>query len=756
MAVVFLAEDRKHQRQVAVKVLRSELAQSLGADRFLKEIAIAAQLTHPHVLPLHDSGEADGLLYYVMPFVEGESLRDRLRREHQLPVADALRILRDVADALAYAHSRGIVHRDIKPENILLTGEHAVVTDFGIARAVDAAGSDRLTETGLAVGTPWYMSPEQAGGADRLDGRADIYSLGCVAYEMLAGEPPFTGPNLPAVIARHTLDPVPPLRTLRPAVPEPLVRAIEQALAKLPADRFATAAQFADALGAGGATSDHPRAPVSRPRRLAVGVAATGLLAAAAAWWVPRMLGGGPSSAIRSVAVLPLANLTGDSAEEYFVDGIHEALIADLSRISGLRVISRTSVLQFRGTTRSIPEIAGTLHVDAVIEGSVLRAGDSVRILASLIGASTDQNLGTVTHVAALRDVLGLLRDVAWRIAGDLAAVTARSHDSTADAREPVDPAAYDVYLRARHLMSSLPGEHWLSAPGLYHEAIARDSTFGLAQAGLAWAYFVTGYFGLRPQREVWPLARETARRALRLDDGLAEAHTALGYLALFADWDLEGAERSLRRALALAPNDAMARHGYADLLAVRGRPDESLAQMELARAADPLSPLVLGAVIGHLYLSRRFPDVLEEAGRFQEMSGRPRGGLSFVAASLWELARYDEALATYRRVWAENAALLDLVARGEAGGGPPGALRAVADYLAASGVGAPYDIAAFYARAGERDGAFQWLERALDHHGATVIHFAADPAFDVLHEDPRFGALLARIGLPATTPARP
>ncbi len=248
MAIVYLADDLKHGRKVAIKVLRPELAAALGPERFLREIEIAAGLHHPHVLPLYDSGEADGFLYYVMPLAEGESLRDRLSRENQLPLDDALKIARDVADALSYAHSRGVVHRDIKPDNILLESGHAVVTDFGIARAIDEAGGEKLTQTGLAIGTLSYMSPEQATGQTVLDGRSDVYALGCVLYEMLVGEPPYTGPTPQAIIAKRFSDPIPSARRIRQAIPETIDTAIHKALESAPADRFATALEFSEAL----------------------------------------------------------------------------------------------------------------------------------------------------------------------------------------------------------------------------------------------------------------------------------------------------------------------------------------------------------------------------------------------------------------------------------------------------------------------------------------------------------------------------
>src|SRR5438874_10374052 len=348
MATVYLAQDRKHHRQVAIKVLKPELAAALGPERFLREIDTAARLNHPHILPLHDSGEAEGFLFYVMPYVDGESLRDRLSREKQLPLGDALQIAREVADALSYAHSHDVVHRDIKPENILFEAGHAVVTDFGIARAITAAGGEKLTGTGIAVGTPAYMSPEQAAASARVDERSDIYSLGCVLYEMLAGEPPFTGPSAESIVRQHLAAAPPQVSAMRAAVPPAIDEAIVRALAKTPADRFATAAEFVVALAA---PAPRVRATGRRTSRLAAGAAAT-LLAAAAGLFVLSRPHGTPALAGRtgqSIAVLPFVNVSGAPQEEYLSDGISEELINALSKLPQLQVVARPSSFAFKG-----------------------------------------------------------------------------------------------------------------------------------------------------------------------------------------------------------------------------------------------------------------------------------------------------------------------------------------------------------------------------------------------------------------------
>jgi len=408
MATVFLAEDRKHHRAVAIKVLHSELAAVLGAERFLREIEIAARLQHPHILPLYDSGSAAGFLYYVMPYVEGESLRDRLTREKQLPQDDALRIATEVAGALAYAHSRGIVHRDIKPENIMLSGGTAVVADFGIARAVRAAGDEQhLTQTGTIVGTPAYMSPEQATGSSEIDGRSDQYSLSCVVYEMLVGEPPFTGPTAQAVIARHSLDMVSPPSIVRSTIPDAVEEAVLRALSKLPADRYPTAALFAEALNKpSAATGAVRRATLAgvrahRPawRRALPAVAVAALVATGAALWARRHSTGAGSGEIggldpRHVAVLYFADESRAQSLGYLADGLTEALIDALRQVSTLTVVSKNGVAPYRHTTMSLDSLARALGTGTIVQGNVEETGGRYRVSVNLVDGASGADLG--------------------------------------------------------------------------------------------------------------------------------------------------------------------------------------------------------------------------------------------------------------------------------------------------------------------------------------------------------------------------
>ncbi len=429
MATVFLAQDLKHHRSVAIKVLHAELTAELGAERFLREIEIAARLQHPHILPLYDSGAAAGFLYYVMPYVEGESLRDRLTREKQLPQEDALRIATEVAGALAYAHSRGVVHRDIKPENIMLSGGTAVVTDFGIARAVSAAGDEHhLTQTGTIIGTPAYMSPEQSAGAGEIDGRSDEYSLACVVYEMLVGAPPFTGPTAQAIIARHSLDMVSPPSIVRATIPDAVEGAILRALSKVPADRYPTTALFAEALNTpSAATGAHRRATLERGikrsrsamRRL-LPVAA--VVAAFAGYLAIRSVRVGRGIAVsaldpKHIAVLYFDDLSRDHSLGYFADGITEALIADLARVQPLTVISRNGVTAYRGLTVQPDSIARALAVGTVVAGSVERTGDRFRVTVRLVDGASGADFKRATFDQRAGDVLIIRDSLAGRVA---------------------------------------------------------------------------------------------------------------------------------------------------------------------------------------------------------------------------------------------------------------------------------------------------------------------------------------------------
>ncbi|HEY7029138.1 MAG TPA: serine/threonine-protein kinase [Gemmatimonadales bacterium] len=430
MATVYLAEDLKHHRKVALKVLRPELAAALGSERFVREVEIAAHLQHPHILPLFDSGEADGFLYYVMPFVDGESLRERLKRERAIPIVEGVRILREVVDALAYAHQHGVVHRDIKPDNVMLSGRHAVVTDFGVAKAVSAAGEDKLTTVGVALGTPTYMAPEQAMGETSLDQRADIYSVGALAYELFTGSPPFEKATAQALLSAHVLEkPVPPLARrmeMAPALSDLVMRCLE----KEKDARYQTAEEMIPALEvlgtpSGGVTPTHTRplpATKLHQRRSGtiIGVIAAVLVVLAMASWTLFRRGGTGTGKINQLAVLPIQDLSGK--DQVFVDAMHDALISAIARKQVVGVVSRSAVMRFKGGSGTTEEIAKALHADAIIEATVFRDGERIRINVQMTEPVTLRYLWAQTYERDVKDVLDAQREIVDTIAAEVAA----------------------------------------------------------------------------------------------------------------------------------------------------------------------------------------------------------------------------------------------------------------------------------------------------------------------------------------------
>ncbi|HVH66675.1 MAG TPA: protein kinase [Gemmatimonadales bacterium] len=756
MASVYLASDLKHRRSVAVKVLHAELAAALGPDRFLREIEIAARLTHPHILPLHDSGDAAGFVYYVMPYVEGESLRDRLNREKQLPVEDALRIASAVASALAYAHDRDVVHRDVKPENILLSGREAFVADFGIARAITAAAGDRLTATGVTVGTPAYMSPEQAAADPALDGRSDVYSLGCVLYEMLAGQPPFTGPTAESVVRQHLAVPPPPITHIRPAVPAALERVIEQALAKSPADRFATAYQFAEALAAAGRNGRAPTPRGRRSRTLLGGAGALALVTGLGLWAYGRSHA--PAAGARrleSLAVLPLDNLSRDSSQAYFVDGMTEALIADLSKIRALRVVSRRSVMRYKAVARPLPEIARELHVDAVIEGSVVQAGDRVRVTVELIDAATDRHMWAETYDRRRPDVLGLQTEVARAVAREVrVAVTPEEQARLAPPR-PVNLRAHDAYLLGRYFWNQRTREGLGKAFQHFQQAIKEDPRYAAAYAGLADYYNVLPFYSRTPPREAFPEAKAAAQKALALDDGLAEAHASLAYIKAYYDWDWAGAEREFQRALELNPSYAAAHHSYSRLLAAQGRIDEALAEIRRAEQVEPISMLLKANTAMILFFGRRYDDAIARLRETLEIDSTFDVALWGLGLTYEQKGMYPAAIGALEQAASlshRDPNVLSSLGHAYAAAGRRAEAAQLADELAKQaqrGYVSSYFFALIYVGEGESDRAVAALSRAAEERSTLLVYLRRDPRFANLHSHAGFQALLGRLHLP-------
>ncbi len=716
MATVYLAEDLKHHRRVAVKVLRPDLAAVLGSERFLREIRIAARLSHPHILGLHDSGEAAGSLFYVMPYVQGESLREALDREGQLPLEDVLRITGQVAAALQYAHGRGVVHRDIKPENILLYEGEAVLADFGIALAAGGVAEGRLTGTGISLGTPQYMSPEQATGEPEPDPRSDVYSLACVVYEMLAGEPPYAGRTAHAVLAKQLTDPAPSVRRLRPTVPAAVERALMKALSATPADRFATPDAFVEALAAPDTSADR-----------------------------------------HSVAVLPFVNLSADPENEYFADGITEDVIAHLSKVRTLDVISRTSVMPYKKREQSLREIGTELGVGTLLEGSVRRAGNRVRIVAQLLDAETDQHLWAETYDRELTDIFAIQTDVALQIAAALRATL--SHDEqTRIQKEPThNIEAYQLYLQGRQWYLRFTDEGMVKAIGLFERAIQKDPEYALAYVALAGCHLeIGGTEGGGPghgtPQEHYVRARAALDRALALDPGLGAAHCILGLLKFGWEFDWSGAERELQAAMALNPGNADAYGFYGRMLSAMERHDEAIAMVRKARELDPIayrsdliSTLIRAGRVAEadplaralVALDPENPRSHSTLGWVLLKQGQPEAGIAEMEKAVSLLPTGTLFLGQLGQSYAELGREEDA--------------RAVARQLEALSreqYVEPYHLAYVYTGLGEYDAAMDRLEQAFDERSGMIHGIKGSFLFTALHGHPRFEALLRKMNL--------
>ncbi|HEX5073885.1 MAG TPA: protein kinase [Gemmatimonadaceae bacterium] len=721
MATVYLAHDVRHERPVAIKVFRPAVGASFGTERFGREIKLLARLRHPFILPLLDSGETAGALYFVMPYVDGESLRSRLTREGRLPVEEAVELARSVADALAYAHSEGVVHRDVKPENVLLSRQgHAVLADFGIARGRSTSGgaAGHLTEDGLALGTTVYMSPEQALGEPDVDGRSDIYSLGITLYEMLAGRPPFSGPNAIAIISQHlTVQPT-ALSAARADVPPAVEQAVSRALAKERAARFAAASDFARALRVGSA-SPNPEVRQEAAERT-------------------------------SIAVLPFGNLSADKENEYFSDGITEELIGLLAKVSGLRVVSRSSAFAFKGKNASAREIGATLDVRFLLEGSVRRAGSRLRVTAQLIRVSDDSPLWSETYDRQIEDIFAVQDDISARIVETITRTLPVGHLSgLQQVRQPRSLEAYNLCLLGRYHWNKRDQASLRQALDLFGQAAEIDPTYAPAHSGIADACALLASYAHAPPTEMYPRAAAAAAQAIALDESLAEGHASLGFAKYNWEWDWEGAERELRRAIALNPSYATAHQWLAMFLAGLGRADEAL---PIARRAIDLDPLSVNANMA-LGAAFQFGGRLDEAVRqFRRVVAMQPG---FALASVWLCATHaimgqgEESLAVAERMlqsMGEVRLVRACLAMAYAASGRTAEARQIQADLASSPMPL-FQHAMIHAIIGDDATAFDWLERAFIAR-TDMYTLRVHPAFARMRAQPRFVRLLERLGL--------
>ncbi|MGK2962769.1 MAG: protein kinase domain-containing protein [Gemmatimonadaceae bacterium] len=692
MATVYLADDLRHERRVAVKVLNAELSHALGADRFLREIKLAARLNHPHIVPLFDSGEAGGALYYVMPVIEGESLRDRLLRDGRIPSDEAVDLARGVASALDYAHRHGVVHRDIKPENIMLQDGEAVVMDFGIAKAVSVAAGDTLTQAGMMIGTPAYVSPEQAAGENFIDGRSDQYSLACVLYEMLSGRKPFTGASPQAVLSKRFSDPVPSVREVYPEVTMEIETAVTKALAKNATERYST-------------TSDFARALIASPGSTPDGMTATG---------------SGPG-APKSIAVLPFTNTSADPEGDFFADGIAEEIINALSKINSLKVSSRTSSFAFKGKNEDIREIGRRLQVSTVLEGSIRKAGKRLRLMAQLVNANDNSQLWADRYDRELEDVFEIQDEISASIVAALRVVLSDDEKRAIEQVPTANVEAYGFYLRGRQYFHQHRRKNHEYARQMFERAIELDPGYALAYAGVAdCCSFLYQYFDASPSNLQRAIA--ASLRAIELAPNLAEAHASRG-LAVSLSGAFAEAKREFETAVRLDPKSFEAAYFFARSCVAEGDNEAAAKWFERAvsvRPEDYASHALLATVYSALgrkedsiQASRRAYDT---ARKHLDLNPDDPRALYMGAMSLTMLGESEKA-----RDWNRRALAMDP--------DDPSVL---------------YNIACAFSMEGQKAEAIDALKKALSHGFGHWKWIENDSDLDSIRDEPAFIELLS------------
>ncbi len=753
MSRVFVATEKALGRRVVIKVLPPDLSAAVSTERFRREILLAAGLQHAHIVPVLTAGTSDGLPYFTMPYVDGESLRARLERDGTVPVRDCIAVLRDVSQALAYAHERGVIHRDIKPDNILLSGGVAMVTDFGVAKAISAAGGDStLTSVGLALGTPAYMAPEQGTGDPTSDRRADIYALGAVGYEMLCGRTLFPGRSPQQTLMAHAVEAPKPVGECRPDTPPALAALIMQCLEKDPAKRPASAAallQSIDSVMSGGTAI---RAAMPRRRRTAVAglIALAAVIALAGYFAATRRAPPLPSE--RSIAVLPFDPLGGKPEDEYFGDGMAEELITALSKVPGLRVAARSSAFAFKGKNEDARSIGRQLNVSAVLGGTVRREGKHLRVTARLESADSAREIWSETYDRNETDVFAVQDELTRAIVGALQLRLTPSSGAAIAKRGTANIEAYNLYLHGRFFYEKRSEDGLVKAADNFSQAIALDSNYAAAYAGLADSYSLLATFGFRAPRAMYPKAKLAALRALALDSMLAEAHTSLGFIQLFYDFDYESGSRELTRAIELDPHYAPARLFRSWYYVAAGQLDSAVRNVQRAKADDPLSLIINTRLGTMLFWTRQYDSSAAQLLHTLELDStyalahsqlsRAYLMLHRCKDAIREAQKYSAVVGNYESANLGYSAAVcgdTALARHE--------LQSRLDELKRRYVSADV-IARLYAGLGQKTEALDWLEKAYDERTWSLFLLKVEPMYDNLRGEPRFQALVTKMRL--------
>jgi serine/threonine protein kinase/TolB-like protein/Flp pilus assembly protein TadD len=794
MGVVYKADDARLGRSVALKFLPEDMAQdSQTLERFKREARAASALNHPNICTIYDIDEYEGRLFIVMEFLDGETLKQRIAktptpspsprgrgwparsaegpRGGPIRIDELLELGIQIGGALDAAHAKGIIHRDVKPANIFVTTQEQVkLLDFGLAKLAlraevttetlvaqdlptatrTTARGEHLTRTGVLMGTLLYMSPEQVRG-EPLDVRTDLFSFGAVLYELATGRPAFSGETAgqirDAILSQEPTS----ARKLNPRVPAGLQRVITKALRKKPQERYQRASELRAELS-------HVRGEIGARWRRRVALAALGLvlLLAGLGWrlgWLPP---GPHPGQIQSLAVLPLENLSHDPEQEYFADGMTDELITDLAHIGVLRVISRTSVMHYKGSKKTLPEIARELKVDAVVEGSVERSEDRVRIRAQLIHVADDRHLWAESYERDVRDVLALQDEVARTIANEIKVKLTLQEQAQLTSARPVNPQAHELYLKGRYYWNKRTPEALNKSLEYFRQAIDKDPSYALGYAGMADAYAMlgSGEYGILPPKEAFPKAEAAAMKALELDSALAEPHATLGYSKDF-DWDWQGAEREFKQAINLNPGYTTAHHWYAIHLTGLGRNTEAIAEIRKAESLDPLSIIISADVAWVFYFARRYEQEGEQARKTLEMDPNFAIAHMYLSYSYLHMAKHKEAVAEMKKAVDLSGGSLPMVGNlayiYALAGRRYEAIKILNDLKARSKreFVSPDVLAQIYTGLGDKDHATAWLEKGYEQRSDFTGLLKVLPELDPLRSDPRFEALVRRVGLP-------
>jgi TolB-like protein/tRNA A-37 threonylcarbamoyl transferase component Bud32 len=758
MGVVYKAKDTKLKRTVALKFLPPELTHiSNVKERFIHEAQAAASLDHPNICTVHEFDEAEEKTFISMAYVEGQSLNKKIE-SGPLKLDEALRIATQVAEGLQEAHKKGVVHRDIKSANIMVTEKsQAKIMDFGLARAT---GGTLVTKEGIVMGTIAYMSPEQARG-EKVDHRTDIWSLGVVLYEMFSGQLPFKGEYDQAVVYSILKEKPEPITHLRSEIPMSIEQVVGKALEKNPDERYQHMEELLDDLKSisegiepEGIRARLRKAKLLRRKKAILYAGIAGLLIIMTMIALSVFTGRG--EAIDSIAVLPLENLSGDPDQEYFVEGMHEALITELSKIRALKVISRPSVMRYKNSDKSLPEIAKELNVEGIVAGSAQQEGGKIRITVQLIEAETERNLWAERYDKDYRDILMLHGEVALDIAQEIRiAVTPAEQTRLASAR-PVDSEAYELYLKGRYYWNRFSPEWINKALDYYNQAIEKDPDYALAYTAKAETYVMlsTG-FSILTSKDAMPKVREVALRALELDPIMAEAHVSLGLVATCYDWDHKAAKKHFEKALELNPNSVSA-HQWIEfyLTFLEGEYEEGLAHLERVQELDPLNPYIKARFGWMYYYLRDFDRAIALFKENVEFDPNNPLGHKGLAEAYSKKGMYDKAIAEAEKVleleMRSVSAIASLGSMYGLAGKKDKALELLSELEARSSKGyvSPFSVAELYMGLGEMDKTFEWLEKAYEERELSLIYITVPTPFDILSPDPRYKQLLKKIGI--------